>query len=115
MITCATPAHIFADIPAALPTELFQTLVKRDGIQIERIVSNGHASQPGSWYDQTWDEWILLLSGSAGLLCEGQDGEQRLSAGDYLIIPAGCRHRVLWTDPGVPTVWLAVHFGRPEI
>ncbi len=24
------------------------------------------------------------------------------------------RHRVEWTTPDEPTVWLAVHYGRPE-
>jgi cupin 2 domain-containing protein len=30
--------------------------------------------------------------------------------GDYVFIPARKRHRVEWTEPQQPTVWLAVHF-----
>jgi cupin 2 domain-containing protein len=44
-------------------------------------------------------------------LLEFVDGEGTLSLepGDYLHIAAGRRHRVAWTDPGGPTVWLAIH------
>jgi cupin 2 domain-containing protein len=51
---------------------------------------------------------VLLVSGAAVLGFE--DGsERRLEAGDYAILPALCRHRVTWTEPGVETLWLAVH------
>jgi len=103
--------NIFHDLPAALPDEVVESLVEAENIRIERIVSNGQATAEGEWYDQERDEWVLLLSGSAGLLMEG-DGEPRvLGPGDYLMIPAHCRHRVAWTDPGERTVWLAVHMG----
>ena len=52
-----------------------------------------------------------MLAGSAGLLLEGEDRPRVLEPGDHLLIPAGARHRVEWTDPGRPTVWLAVHYG----
>ena len=29
--------------------------------------------------------------------------------GDWVILPAHCRHRVAWTDPVRETLWLAVH------
>ncbi len=29
-----------------------------------------------------------------------------------MLIPAGVRHRVAWTDPERPTIWLAVHYGK---
>ncbi|MDB5688244.1 MAG: cupin [Sphingomonas bacterium] len=61
---------------------------------------------------QAWDEWVLLVSGSAGLTFDGA-AERTLVPGDCLAIPAGTRHRVAWTDPGGPTVWLAVHLGEP--
>jgi cupin 2 domain-containing protein len=32
-----------------------------------------------------------------------------MGPGDWLEIPARCRHRVAWTDPNQETVWLAVH------
>lgn len=51
-----------------------------------------------------------MLRGSAGLLFEGDREPVRLHAGDYVTIPAHRRHRVEWTDPVEPTVWLALHY-----
>jgi cupin 2 domain-containing protein len=33
--------------------------------------------------------------------------------GDYVNLPAHCRHRVEWTDPERETVWLALHDRPP--
>ena len=103
--------NIFHGLPDALPDEVVESLVEAKNVRIERIVSNGQATPDGYWYDQEQDEWVLLLSGSAGLLMEGEDGPRILGPGDYLMIPAHCRHRVAWTDPGERTIWLAVHMG----
>ena len=70
----------------------------------------GQASQRGFWYDEDWDEWVVVLSGAAGLLVAGEDGPRTLRAGDHVHLPAHRRHRVEWTDAAEPTVWLAVHF-----
>jgi cupin 2 domain-containing protein len=103
--------NIFAGLPAvpALGEE-FNEILARPGLRIERIVSTGQASPPGFWYDQPWDEWVLLLSGSAELRLENEAGPRSLGAGDYVFIPARERHRVDWTSCDEPTVWLAVHF-----
>ncbi|HEY6434435.1 MAG TPA: cupin domain-containing protein, partial [Acetobacteraceae bacterium] len=74
-----------------------------------RIVSTGQASPPGFWYDQDWDEWVVLLAGSAGLQIEHEPAVRALHQGDYVAIPAHIRHRVEWTAPDQPTIWLAVH------
>lgn len=92
--------------------EIFETVCERPGIRIERIVSSGQATPEGAWYDQESDEWVVLLSGSAGLQIEGEAEQRRLGPGDWLLLPAGCRHRVQWTDPEVASVWLAVHMAR---
>jgi len=102
--------NILAGLPPALSGEVVDTLAESDSVRIERIVSNGQATPEGEWYDQERDEWVLVLAGSAGLLFEGALEPQRLVAGDCALIPAGCRHRVAWTDPDMKTVWLAVHF-----
>ena len=102
--------NVFADIAAGEDGERFDALLVRPGLRIERIVSHGHASPPGFWYDQPGDEWVLVLRGRAGLLVEG-DAERMLEVGDFAFLPARRRHRVTWTAPGEPTVWLAVHFG----
>jgi len=101
--------NLLADIPAALPEELFQTVLATPNFRVERIVSHGHRSPEGFWYDQATDEWVLLVSGSARLLFEGQPPVD-LVPGAYVHIPAHRRHRVDWTDPDRPTVWLAIHF-----
>jgi len=102
--------NILTNLPPALSGEAFDTIVESDSVRIERIVSNGQATPDGDWYDQTRDEWILVLTGSADLLFEGDQEPQRLGSGDYVLIPAGCRHRVAWTNPEVKTVWLAVFY-----
>ncbi len=105
-------ANLFDDVPPALPAERFDALLARPGVRIERIVSTGHAAPAGEFQDQDWDEWVLLVEGSAGLELDGTD--VRLARGDHLLIPAGTRHRVAWTDPDRPTIWLAVHLGRAD-
>lgn len=104
----ANSTSIFADIPEQLPEELCQTLLNRPHVHIERIVSKGHNSDKDFWYDQAQDEWVLVLQGRARL--EIFDGSSiELAQGDYLLIPAHCKHRVDWTQPLVETVWLAIH------
>jgi cupin 2 domain-containing protein len=102
--------NLLATLPRHLEAEQTTALVANEKLRIERIVSTGQASPPGFWYDQAWAEWVLLVSGSAGLLFEGEAEPRVLRAGDYLLIPAHRRRRVAWTDVGQPTVWLAVHF-----
>ena len=51
----------------------------------------------------------MLLTGGAGLRFDGETKVRELKPGDYLHIPAHVRHRVEWTHPSEPTVWLAVH------
>ncbi len=104
-----TLENIFANIPDTLNNEVFQTLSQNAGVRIERIISQGQATPEGEWYDQEWDEWVLLLSGEAELLFYGNDIPFRMKPGDYIMIPSHRRHRVTWTDPQVQTVWLAVH------
>ena len=106
-----TPANLFAGIPAKLPDELFTTLLGDAGVRIERIVSHGHASPEGFWYDQDWHEWVVVLKGAARLRFDGEDCTVEMRAGDHVAIPARTRHRVEWTTPDGPTVWLAVHYG----
>ena len=102
--------NLHADIPAELPEELVETLLREPGLRIERIVSLGHASPEGFWYDQRDGELVLLVKGAARLRFEGQEPIE-LQPGSFVNIPAHRRHRVEWTDPDHPTIWLAVHYG----
>ncbi len=103
--------NLFDGIPSSLQEELVQTLAESGTFRIERIISEGHATTPGEWYDQGWDEWVLLVSGGATLLFYEDSARRILKPGDHVMIPAGCRHRVERTDSEQKTIWLAVHFG----
>jgi cupin 2 domain-containing protein len=105
----ASLTNLFAEIPDDLPEELFQTLLGRPGLRIERIVSLGHASPEGFWYEQETHEWVLLLKGAARLRFEGEEPIELLP-GAFVDIPARKRHRVEWTDPSEPTIWLTIHY-----
>jgi cupin 2 domain-containing protein len=100
--------NLFDDLPGRADAELFTDLLSREGVRIERIVSTGQSTPADKPYHQEHDEWILLVTGSAGLWIEGE-GERDLRPGDHVLIPAHRPHRVTWTSKGEPTVWLAVH------
>lgn len=104
--------NLLTGIDPATPEEMFATLLTLPGVRIERIVSTGQASPPGFWYDQGWAEWVLVVAGSAAVQFEDEAEPRRLGVGGYLYIAPNRRHRVTWTDPDLPTVWLAVHAGE---
>src|SRR5262245_25715464 len=105
-----TRSNIFTHEQLKPSDELIQVLLQTSGFRFERIVSNGSQTADGTWYDQTTDEWVVLLKGRARLRFEDTDEAVELSPGDYLEIPRHRRHRVEWTTPGEQTVWLAVHY-----
>ena len=102
--------NLFAAIPPSLPQELVEVLLANSNVRIERIVSRGHVSPSGFWYDQDQAEWVLVVSGAARLRFENEATPRELRAGSYVQIAAHRRHRVEWTDPHEPTVWLAVFY-----
>jgi cupin 2 domain-containing protein len=88
--------------------EKFEQIVSGKNIQIERIISTGQTTRSGQWYDQTTDEWVILLQGEAEL--SYVDASRiKLKAGDYLLIPAHTKHRVEYTSVEPACIWLAVH------
>lgn len=103
--------NIFNLIPPQLSAELSETILQEENIRIERIVSKGHTTPADEWYDQHWNEWVLLLQGDAKLLFE-DNSSINLVSGDYLLIPAHTRHRVEWTDPDEECIWLAIHIQK---
>lgn len=107
-----TPAtgNLFAPAGVGGDDEHVETLVGAPAVRIERIVSRGHASPPGFWYDQAEHEWVAVLEGAARLELRDPAETVALGSGDHLLIPARRPHRVAWTAPDEETVWLAVFY-----
>ena len=103
-------ASLLANLPEILFEERSDTLLEGEDFRMERILSHGHKSPEGQWYDQEWHEWVLLLKGAAQLRIEGRGMAVNLLPGDSLLLPAHCRHRVEWTPEHTTTVWLALHY-----
>lgn len=102
-------SNIYQKLPASFNDESFDDLLSHPGIRIERIVSKGHSSPASGWHEQEENEWVMVLKG-CGVL-EFEDGrELRLTEGDHVNIPRMVRHKVKWTDPDAPTIWLAVFY-----
>lgn len=89
-----------------LDEEFSETLFRASGtMRVERIISCGHVTPEGDWYDQEQDEWVTVLEGTARL--QYVDGtEVTLNRGDHLVLPRHVKHRVSHTSS--PCVWLAV-------
>jgi cupin 2 domain-containing protein len=98
--------NLYAGVPHSSGQEAFATLFENSALKLERIVSHSYSSPEGFWYDQTEDEWVIVLRGAATLEFAG--GELiKLNVGDYLTIPRHVKHRVRHTSR--ETVWLTVH------
>ncbi|EME71597.1 hypothetical protein H261_03011 [Paramagnetospirillum caucaseum] len=108
----APPAtgSLFDNVPDDdFEAERFDTLLDGGGFRLLRIVSNGHATPEGQWLDQDDDEWVVVIKGAAMVRIDGKEHARAMVPGDWLFLPAHCRHRVDWTAPDQPTVWLALH------
>lgn len=105
--------NLLSALPNAQAAECFEDILKLPHCRIERIVSFGQSSPADFWYDQNWDEWVLLLSGEARLELADRPEPVRLLPGDHCLIPAGLRHRVAFTAPDEATLWLAIHVNEP--
>ena len=100
--------NLFSNLPDSLPKELVEILAESKSVRIERIISTGHSSPDDFWYDQEEHEWVVVLKGEAKLLFECDDQPVLMKPGDFVSITAHRKHRVEWTTPNEPTVWLAV-------
>jgi cupin 2 domain-containing protein len=107
-VTATNIGNLLVNLPNKLPEELVELLAENQHVRIERVVSHGHASPAGFWYDQDQHEWVILLNGAARLCFEDQTIEMK--PGDFVNIPAHKKHLVEWTTLDEPTIWLAVHF-----
>lgn len=102
--------NLFAALPKPGTDEHFDVLLNHPAARIERILSFGHASPPGMWYDVPGDEWVMLAAGSAELVLALDDGIEEhvgLLAGSWIFLPAHCRHRVV--SASADAIWLAIN------
>ena len=97
--------NLFSPVKQSMAIESIDTLLQCRNVTIERIVSPPR-TRTGE-FDQTQDEWVSLLQGSATLELAGET--LTLEAGDCLFIPAHTPHRVLTTSAQPDCIWLAVH------
>ena len=100
--------NIFEAIPHNIEAEVFEDIFTSSNIRVERIISKGQSTPTDRWYDQAEHEWVMVVEGSAILKFE--DGLLTLNKGDYVNIPAHCKHKVQWTDPDRATIWLAIFY-----
>ena len=74
--------NLFENLPSLSTGEDFSVLLKHKNVVIERIVSS---NQPDTKiYNQTQDEWFILLQGKATL--KVNDDIVSLRSGDYLFL-----------------------------
>lgn len=101
--------NIFQKLPDVSREEIFENIVSNEKVTVERIISGGQHSPPDFWYDQSKNELVFLLKGSA-LLSFEDGGSIELMPGDYMLIEAHRKHRVEKTAGDTETIWLAIHY-----
>ena len=97
------------DIDFSAGKEITEILTSSENIRIEKIVSCGQITDKDYWYDQSQNEFVMVLQGEARILFDNGK-EKHLSAGDYLEIPAHVRHQVSFTSANPVCIWLTVFF-----
>ena len=101
--------NILLDIPNKINEEIFQELAKTKNCKIQRIISRNHKTPKNKWYDQTENEFIIILQGNAEILFKTEKSVI-MKEGDYLNIPSHVKHRVEKTSDKEETMWLAIHY-----
>jgi cupin 2 domain-containing protein len=101
--------NLLTSLPPTGDAEVIDALVTRRSLRLERIISHGHASPPGFWYDQDQHEFVFLVAGHAELEFEDRP-PLALGPGDWVQIDAHVRHRVRATAPDADTIWLVAFF-----
>ena len=97
--------RLLENIPNSSKNEIFETITANDKIKIERIISYGQTTQEDFWYDQSEDEFVVILKGNAKIKYDNNKIFE-LKEGDSLYIPSKQRHKVIYTSN--PTIWLAI-------
>ena len=105
--------NLLAGAIPAQGQETSQILIETGDFRLLRLHSCSACSPPGFWYDQAEAEWLCLLQGSARLQFADENVERELNRGDSLMIAPHRRHRLVATDGGGGTIWLAL-FWTPD-
>ena len=93
--------------------EYTEIILQNEHLRLERIISSGHISPEGFWYEQDEDEWVMVMAGEGEIIWE--NGEvSLLKGGESLLIPRKKRHRVSYTSTNPPCIWLAVFAANKE-
>ena len=100
--------NLYASIPRNLDSEVFELILNNENIKIERIISKGHKSPESGWYDQIYNEWVVVIKGQAILVFE--DRQLAMDTGSYINIPAHTKHKVSCSLSDEETIWLAIHY-----
>ena len=98
---------LLKNIPDKSKDEIFETILEKKDIKIERIISYGQTTAKDYWYDQDQDEFVLILKGKAKIKYELGEIIQ-LDEGSSIYIKAHEKHQVIYTTN--PTIWLAIFF-----
>ena len=104
----ADQANLLSSPCPAAGEERVDEIASGQGWRLERIHSCQASSPADFWYDQSEQEWVLILRGSARLQFEDEDEPRELCVGDSLLIAPHRRHRLITTDPDPGTLWLAL-------
>lgn len=98
--------NIFENIELAGEEEQFDLLQKGLHYRIERIVTSGHSSPEGFYYEQENDEWIFLVQGE--VILEMEEKYVQMKTGDHLFIPKNCRHRIEKSSVEPVCIWVCI-------
>ncbi len=99
--------NIFSKKINSQSDEVADTLYFSQNTKVERIISMGHKSPDGFWYNQSEDEFVILVQGSAKLEFENNE-EICLEKGDSLLIPAYKKHRIIYTSINPQCIWICI-------
>lgn len=100
--------NLYDEIPVFIEKEIVETIISSGKVRVERIISDNHSSPENFWYDQSENEFVLLLKGNA--VIEFENYEQEMLPGDYIIIEAHKKHRVKSTSKNEKTIWLTLFY-----
>ncbi len=89
--------------------EQHATMGSQIGLNVIRGVSMGHTMPPGTWHvGGDAGVMLVILSGEAGVLVDGENMPRIMVDGDYLLVCGRKAYRIEWTHPSRPTVWMIV-------